>query len=201
MYDRELEKYVEKKLTRKANVKKFEKYYTLSYIGDYLTAFKRKKKEIEKELVKCGYFVIITSEEMTAEQALVKYRNRDTTEKQFLTEKSFLGGDTWRVHSEESLESKQLTVFVALIVRNELFKAIEPLRKKDRKRFTVPAAIRELDRIIMTRDRNGKFYMRYALTANQKLILKQLGIDQTYVKRMAAKIAKKYDAKQDLVIN
>ena len=201
LYDRELEKYIEKKLTRKANVKKFEKYYTLSYIGDYLTAFKRKKKEIEKELVKCGYFVIITSEEMTAEQALVKYRNRDMTEKQFLTEKSFLGGDTWRVHSEESLESKQLTAFVALVVRNELFKAIEPLRKKDRKRFTVPAAIRELDRIIMTRDRNGKFYMRYALTANQKLILKQLGIDQTYVKRMAAKIAKKYDAKQDLVIN
>lgn len=138
---------------------------------------------------------------MTAQEAIAKYRNRDSTEKQFMTEKSFLGGDTWRVHSDESLESKQLTSFVALVVRNEIFKSVSGLRTKDRKRYTVPAVMRELDRIIMTRDRNGRFSMRYALTATQKTILKQLEIDQAYVKKMAGKIVKKYDSREPLVIN
>ena len=201
VYDKELAKMCEKKLTRKHNLKKYEKYYNMQFISDYLVSFRRKDREIEKELEKCGYFVIITSEEMTAQEAIAKYRNRDSTEKQFMTEKSFLGGDTWRVHSDESLESKQLTSFVALIVRNEIFKSVSGLRAKDRKRYTVPAVIRELDRIIMTRDRNGKFSMRYALTATQKMILKQLEIDQAYVKKMAGKIAKKYDSREPLVIN
>lgn len=192
LYDKELEKLVDKKLTRKFNVTKFEKYYRLKFFEDYLIAFKRKEKEIEKELDHCGYFVIVTSEKMSAEEALSKYRNRDTTEKQFLTEKSFLGGDTWRVHSDESLESKQLTAFVALIVRNEMFKSLEPLRKKDRKKFTIPSALRELDRVIITRDSDGIFNMRYALTAAQKDIFKCIGINEEDVRKKAGEISKRY---------
>lgn len=196
LYDKELEKLVEKKLTRKFNVTKFEKYYRLKFYDDYLISFRRKEKEIEKELDHCGYFVIVTSEKMTAEEALTKYRNRDTTEKQFLIEKSFLGGDTWRVHSDESIESKQLISFVALIIRNEMFKALEKLRKKEKKRFTIPAALRELDRIIITRDVNGTFSMRYALTASQKDILKCVGVSEEDARRKASEITKKYSESQ-----
>ncbi len=195
MYDRELEKLVEKKLTRRFNVKKFEKYYRLKYIDDYLISFKRKEKEIERELDHCGYFAIVTSEKMTAEEALSKYRNRDTTEKQFLVEKSFLGGDTWRVHSDESLESKQLTSFVALIIRNELFKAVAPLREKDKKKYTVPAVIRELERMIITRTENGSYVMRYAPTATQKSILKTIGMSEDEIRRSTIEIAKRYEKK------
>ena len=55
---------------------------------DYLISFRRKEKEIEKELDYCGYFVLVSSEKMTAEEALTKYRHRDTSEKQFLIEKA-----------------------------------------------------------------------------------------------------------------
>ena len=195
LYDKELEKLTERKLTRSFNVRKFEKYYRLRFYEDYLISFRRKEKEIEKELDYCGYFLIVTSEKMTAEEALTKYRNRDTTEKQFLTEKSFLGGDTWRVHSDESLESKQLVAFVALIVRNELFKALGVLRRKEKKRYTIPAALRELDRIIITRDENGTFNMRYALTASQKSILKAVGMDEEEVRKEAMELSKKYSSK------
>ena len=169
----------------------FEKYYRLKFYEDYLISFKRKEIEIEKELDHCGYFVVGTSEKMTAEEALTKYRNRDTTEKQFLIEKSFLGGDTWRVHSDEALESKQLTSFVALIIRNELFKALEKLRKEEKKRFTISAALRELDRIIITRDVSGTYSMKYALTASQKDILKCIGVNEDDARRKAPEIIKK----------
>lgn len=195
LYDKELEKLTDRKLTRSFNVRKFEKYYRMRFYEDYLVSFSRKEKEIEKELDYCGYFVIVTSEKMNAEEALTRYRNRDTTEKQFLTEKSFLGGDTWRVHSDESLESKQLIAFVALIVRNELFKSLGVLRKKEKKRYTVPAALRELDRIIITRDENGTFTMRYALTASQKSIMKAIGMDEDEVRKEAKELSKRYSSK------
>ena len=190
LYDRELEKLVETKLTRRFNVKKFEKYYRMKFFDDYLISFRRKEKEIEKELDYCGYFVLVSSEKMTAEEALTKYRHRDASEKQFLNEKSFLGGNRWRVHSDEALESKQLIAFVALIVRNELFKSLEPLREKEKKKYTVPAAIRELERMIITRNENDKYLLRYALTAIQKNIFRALGMSEERVRKEALEASK-----------
>ena len=49
----------------------------------------------------------------------------------------YVGGNRWRVHSDEALESMQLISFVALIVRNELFKSLEPLREKRKEKNTL----------------------------------------------------------------
>ena len=46
LYDRELDKLVETKLTRRFNVKKFEKYYRMKFFDDYLISFRRKEKEM-----------------------------------------------------------------------------------------------------------------------------------------------------------
>ncbi len=46
---------------------------------------------INEEIRLCGYFVIITSEKMTAAQALELYKSRDASEKLFRGDKSYLG--------------------------------------------------------------------------------------------------------------
>lgn len=46
---------------------------------------------IENELKLCGYFCIITSEEMSAKEALELYKSRDASEKLFRADKTFLG--------------------------------------------------------------------------------------------------------------
>ena len=97
---------------------------------------------------------------------------------------------SWRVHSDEALESKQLIAFVALIARNELFKSLEPLREKEKKKYTVPAAIRELDRMIITRNENDKYSLRYALTATQKNIFRALGMSEERVRKDALEASK-----------
>ena len=94
------------------------------------------------------------------------------------------------MHSDETLESKQLIAFVALIARNELFKSLEPLREKEKKKYTVPAAIRELDRMIITRNENDKYSLRYALTAAQKNIFKTLGMSEECAKKDALEASK-----------
>ena len=45
----------------------------------------------------CGYFCIITSEKMTAAEALIHYKGRDISEKIFSSDKSFLGSKSMRV--------------------------------------------------------------------------------------------------------
>ena len=86
-------------------------------------------------------------------------------------------------------ESKQLIAFVALIVRNELFKSLEPLREKEKK-YTVPAAIRELDRMIITRNENDKYSLRYALIATQKNMFRALGMSEERVRKDALEASK-----------
>ncbi|MGZ1391634.1 hypothetical protein ACXO9Z_06855 [Lactobacillus delbrueckii subsp. bulgaricus] len=53
----------------------------------------RKEREdvIERELQLFGYFAIVTSEKMTASEALNLYKSRDISEKLFGSDKTFLG--------------------------------------------------------------------------------------------------------------
>ena len=82
-----------------------------------------------------------------------------------------------RVHTTEFLKSIVFVTFITMIVRNELFQKAEKLRKKNRKAYTVPEMISELENIECTRNSVGKYRRKYALAAKQKLILKQFDID------------------------
>ena len=68
---------------------------------------------IEWENSLCGYFCIITSEKMNAKEALFLYKSRDTSEKLFRGDKSYLGDRSERVYSSESVASKIFVEFVA----------------------------------------------------------------------------------------
>lgn len=174
--DKKLEELAAKKITRKANVKQFESHYTMFYQGDYLVSFKRKESVINQELDNCGYFIIVTAEPMTADKALDHYRNRDTSEKLFMYDKTFLESDAIRVYSDESIESKEMAQFIALVLRNAIHRQMIPFRERGDKNHTIPAVIRELNKIIITKDSKGIYHKRYQITKSQKEILAQFGI-------------------------
>ena len=71
--------------------------------------------------------------------------------------------------------------FIAMIVRNEMFQKMEELRKKNRKAYTVPGILSELENIECTRNSAGKYRRKYALTSKQKQILKQFEMDEKYI--------------------
>lgn len=50
-----------------------------------------KTDAINREISLCGYFVIVTSTKMTAEDALLLYKSRDASEKTVRGDKSYLG--------------------------------------------------------------------------------------------------------------
>lgn len=63
----------------------YEKYFYLHYDKDGVFLYPEEKTTVtEREISLCGYFVIITSERMTAKEALHLYKSRDVSEKFFL---------------------------------------------------------------------------------------------------------------------
>ncbi len=187
-----LERKVEKKLSRKEDLRSYEKYYLLKFDGNgYFQSYKRRDSIIQKELDKFGYFVLITSEKMTASEALSKYRDRDAIEKLFRTIKSLLGMDTFRIHETSSMEGKSFLAFLASIIWNEMYLAMKPVKKeeKDRKHYTVPAMMKEMEKIFITKDAKGNYRKKYALTARQKKILRAFGLEEknldTYIRKLS----------------
>lgn len=159
--------------------------------------FEERMPVIELELKLCGYFVIITSEKMTAKEALEIYKGRDSSEKLFLSDKTFLGNHCLRSSTEESAASKIFIEFVALIIRNRMYNYLKDAMKEMARKpnyMTVPAAIRELDKIEMARGLDGIYRLDHAITATQKTILKAFGLTDANVKYRAQEISKQLEA-------
>lgn len=148
---------------------------------------------IERENNLSGYFCIITSEKMTAKEALILYKNRDASEKLFRGDKSYLGDKSLRIYGDSAAESKIFIEFIALIIRNKIYNCLKDEWIKLEKRpnyMTVPAAMKELDKIEMVRMTDNQYRMDHAVTATQKTILKSFGMDSNLIKYYAKEIGK-----------
>ena len=88
--------------------------------------------------------------------------------------------DVCRIHSEESLIAKNLSMFIGLILRNELFIRTKQLRDKtkDKKLYTTTHVIKELSYIQAVMEKSGKYFNLRELTNCQKTILSALGITE-----------------------
>ena len=173
----------------------FEKYFYLHY-DEKSKAFlfpEEKCSVVERELDLAGYFCIITSDKMTAKEAIELYKSRDTSEKLFRGDKSYLGNKSIRVYSEESARAKIFIEFVAMIIRCRIYTSLkDEMKKMDKKSnyMTVPAAIKELEKIEMVRQLDNVYRLDHAVTAKQKAILKAFGMDVEQIKYLASELSK-----------
>lgn len=93
--------------------------------------------------------------------------------------------------------------FVALIVRNRTYNLLKEqmLRMDSRQKYmTVPAAIRELGKIVMVRRNGGSYKLDYAVTRNKKTILRSFGLDETSIRSSADEISKQLAASQSCTV-
>jgi len=197
-----LEKHIGKDITLGSI---YHEYFDLSYnIKHVLVSYTEKKDIVQKRLEQCGYFGIITSTEMTASQALIHYKGRDISEKLFSTDKTFIGSKSNRVQSSESLSAKLFIEFIALIVRNRIYNLLKEtmLRLETKSNYmTVPAALRELEKIEMVRRSNGLYRLDHAVTKRQKVILSSFGMDENNIRDIACKIGNLLSKNQSLITN
>ena len=173
----------------------FEKYFNLHY-DEKTQAFVLSEERcsvVERELDLAGYFCIITSEKMSAKEAIELYKSRDTSEKLFRGDKSYLGNKSIWVYSEESARAKIFVEFVAMILRCKMYTKLKEEMKKLEKKpnyMTVPAALKELEKIEMVRQLDNVYRLDHAVTANQKTILNAFGLDANHIKYYASELSK-----------
>jgi transposase len=134
----------------------YEKYFELYYDEKKRTFMFPVEKTgvIERELDLCGYFVIVTSQKMTAKEALHLYKSRDSSEKLFRGDKSYLGNKSIRVHSDEAASAKIFIEFIALIIRSRIYTCLtDEMKNLDKKPnyMTVPAALGDIFNLFMVR--------------------------------------------------
>ncbi len=184
-----LEKNRGKKIPPSPNI---EKYFDLEMINkgredERLVTWRERTDVIDREIALCGYFVLITSESMTAEEAINLYKSRDASEKLFRGDKSYMGGRAERVYVNESLETKLFIEFIALIIRNKIYTCLKDEVKESGQKenyMTVPAALKELEKIEMIKSSDRTYRIDHAVSATQKTILKAFGMNAADIKTM-----------------
>ena len=122
------------------------------------------------------------------------------SEKLFRSDKSYLGNKSMRVCSEEALSSKIFIQFIALILRSRIYTALKDKCEKMLKKpnyMTVPAALKELEKIVMIRHLDGFYRLDHAVTATQKTILDEFGLSEGSVRNQAKEIGKTLQDRTD----
>jgi len=177
--------------------KKYEKFFDLIYYhegkADEAFACARELTDaIDQEIKLCGYFVIITSAAMSAEEALTLYKSRDSSEKLFRGDKSYLGDKAERVYGSEAVDTKVFIEFIALIIRNKIYNCLKEEMLKNDKKFnfmTVPAALSELEKIEMVKGPDNEYRLDHAVTKTQKEILNAFGMSTNDIKCQAKELS------------
>ena len=179
-----------------ADEKEYSTYFDLIFYhqgqaDQKLQVIREKQDVISREIKLCGYFAIVTSAEMSAAEALDLYKSRDCSEKLFRGDKSYLGEKSMRVYATEPLHAKIFIEFVALIIRNKIYTCLKDRMKATGKRenfMTVPAAIKELNKIELMRQADGVYRLDHSITAKQKEILQAFNLTTADVKKEAVEL-------------
>ena len=174
----------------------YKKYFIFNYMNEGKKDEKFMYAEEDDEVINqdiqlCGYFVLVTSEKMTAAEALDLYHSRDASEKLFRGDKSYLGNSTIRNYSTEPCHAKIFLEFVALIIRNRFYtylRSMTQMTGKKRNYYTVPAAIKELEKIELIQQSDRNYRLSHSVTATQKEILKAFNMTATNIKEEAIAI-------------
>ena len=169
------------------------KYFHIHYEkdGKALKLAEENTRAIEEELSLAGYFVIVSSDKLTAKEAIELYKSRDASEKLFRADKSYLGNKSMRAATELALSSKIFIQFLALILRSMIYAALKDKCETMMKRpnyMTVPAALKELEKIVMIRQLDGMYRLDHAVTRTQKTILDAFGLSEANIRHQALEI-------------
>ena len=95
-------------------------------------------------------------------------------------------------------------VFVVLIFRYRFYNLLKEQMCRlvtRRNTMTVPGAIRELEKIEMTRRNGAQYMLDYALTKTQKMLLQSFGLNADDTVSRAMEIARKLAESKNEIVN
>ena len=124
----------------------------------------------------CGAVTLFTTcKNMTDEEIMRSYREKEMVEDCFDTTKNGLSDKRLHVHGDAQLEGKMFVMFLGLILTRLLRKRLKPYLEQ--KNCTLHDVIRELKKITYFKNSKGKWLSKNALTRTQKEIISCLDLE------------------------
>lgn len=151
-----------------------------------IISYKINDLKIEKQIKQCGYYILLSSQDISTVESIDAYHKRDCVEKVFQALKSSLGMEKIGVASDDNLHGKSLIWFIASTLHAVLFNKTKILRINEKKLYTLPAIIDELEAIVVDRNlETQKYERRYNLDKKQKEIYKVFNLSIEDIDKLA----------------
>ena len=127
----------------------------------------------------CGYFWIVSTEDLSAEQALLCYRHRDSVEKVFRGIKTDSDLNKMYAQTDSAFEAKNFLAFLTAVLRADITVKLRPFFFQYSSE-TTQTVLKEMEKIKAEKIGNS-YLLRYPLTARQKHILSFYELDRKSV--------------------
>ena len=159
--------------------KRHKEYFAIAGEHTGEISYKLDADKVDARLDRAGFFILLCNDpDISSEDVIRIYRERDTIEKNFDQLKNHLDFKRLRTHLNKTTEGKVFVGFIALILRSYILNMIKS--EKSTKRLTFEKVIIELRKIkVLTLSDNNE--MLLPLTKLQKTILASLGLDDDFI--------------------
>ncbi len=163
---------------------------TVRKTGNSTCVFEMNTKAVDEARGKLGYFMILSTEDLSASQVLDIYRAKDGVERIFNNVKNDIGFDRPAVKTDATLEGKVFIVMLAGMLSTHIRNAMRVHRKELTRKMTYNKLLKELE-YMYTFTIKGKTKW-CEISERQALILKCLDVPlPVEPKVVKAKIVKK----------
>lgn len=126
-----------------------KKYQDLFKWDRVTKTIERNINKIKERISRLGFFIIVTNrDDLTKQDIIEKYRNKDAVEKVFDLLKNEMDGDRLRAHSQYNSDARLFIKFISLILQSEIIKTMRD--KKLFKIYTVKEMLATLKKIKLT---------------------------------------------------
>lgn len=130
---------------------------------------------------RCGYFWIISNEDLSLIEVLQSYRHRDVIEKTFRIIKSSTDFDKLYARSDDVYEAKTFMGFLSAILRTSLLSSMREFFT-ERQNETSETVLLEADKICAEYLKD-RYVLRYSLTQKQRQIISFFGLRQIDIEK------------------
>ena len=148
---------------------------------------------VAKRLANADYFVILTTEHLSAKETLLIYRGRDNIERLFNVVKNNLGFTRADVKNDNTLQCKMFIVMLSAMVITYIKNCIREHRQELTRKMTYNKACLELESIYSHKLKGKTAYCE--ISDRQKLLLSSLGLDLPEA-QISAKLKRSYTKKK-----
>ena len=148
---------------------------------------------VAKRLANAGYFVILTTEYLSAKDTLLIYRGRDNVERLFNVVKNNLGFTRADVKNDNTLQGKMFIVMLSAMVITYIKNCIREHRQELTRKMTYNKACLELESIYSHKLKGKTAYCE--ISDRQKLLLSSLGLNLPEA-QISVKLKKSYTKKK-----